>query len=148
MVLVITGWAMGCFSPRWTSMGLRLAQSSLACGCRLRHQKRNDHVQTISGDHSTALTTEHGRWCSTSNSSRPWRGRTLVLLMWPMDRPPNLRSRTRWIPKSQSTAYLEKIGREFQDRPACPTGAQLAYGEPVDEVVEWAFGQKVQFWWR
>src|ERR1017187_10347628 len=41
---------------------------------------------------------------------------------------------------AEDTAYLKKIRAEFQSM-GIPTEAELAYGEPVKEIVEWV-GQK------
>jgi nucleotide-binding universal stress UspA family protein len=41
---------------------------------------------------------------------------------------------------TEDTAYLEKIRAEFQSA-GIPAEAELAYGEPVDEIVKWV-GQK------
>ena len=37
---------------------------------------------------------------------------------------------------AEDTAYLEKIRSEFQDS-GIPAEAELAYGEPVDEIIKW-----------
>jgi nucleotide-binding universal stress UspA family protein len=41
---------------------------------------------------------------------------------------------------TEDTAYLEKIRAEFQSA-GIPAEAELAYGEPADEIVKWV-GQK------
>ena len=37
---------------------------------------------------------------------------------------------------SEDTAYLEKVRAEFQSL-GIPTQAELAYGEPVKEIIKW-----------
>ena len=37
---------------------------------------------------------------------------------------------------AEDTAYLEKVRSEFQSM-GIPTEAELAYGEPVDEIIKW-----------
>jgi nucleotide-binding universal stress UspA family protein len=37
---------------------------------------------------------------------------------------------------AEDTAYLEKVRIEFQSM-GIPTEAELAYGEPVDEIIKW-----------
>jgi nucleotide-binding universal stress UspA family protein len=37
---------------------------------------------------------------------------------------------------TEDTAYLEKVRSEFQDT-GIPTEAELAYGEPVNEIIKW-----------
>src|SRR5208282_4223547 len=41
---------------------------------------------------------------------------------------------------TEDTAYLEKVRAEFQST-GIPAEAELAYGEPADEIVKWV-GQK------
>src|SRR6266403_6422006 len=37
---------------------------------------------------------------------------------------------------AEDTAYLERVRSEFQST-GIPTEAELAYGEPVDEIIKW-----------
>jgi nucleotide-binding universal stress UspA family protein len=42
---------------------------------------------------------------------------------------------------SEDTAYLEKVREEFQSA-GIPTEAELAYGEPADQIIKWVEKKK------